>query len=160
MEKSYVVLQLITVTWHKSARQASKATLRNQLPEAFALPATISNPHGQIFIHRVTAKTNLGGIQQTSEWFERIGLPHIGNADLEINSDKLIVLLRPDLKWTELPRPRMTLGIREWGRFKIQEGRATSGFSQIIGNVGFFDELNPSLFTAKSPQLQHEIQRD
>lgn len=155
MESGVVMVQQIEVRWDKSSRRSSEAAQRNRLPTALPLPAEVLKPRGQTFVHTVSFDP-LGKSVERVEQYERAQLANIREAELEVDGERLTVLLRPDLKWTDIPRPRLTLPLGKWGRLTRRAGSATSGYRQVTFNFGYFLQADPMVFLRQEPMVERE----
>lgn len=159
MIEGIVVVQLIEMTWDKTQRQAQRATRRNQLPDALPLVSFRREPETEIIVHGVHIDRNRTRIE-TMFQYHRPGLANVQHVELNVEDNVLHVLGRPDLKWTEVPRPQLTIATGQWGRVIVEEGGATSGYRKITHNIGYFEVVDPLVFVTQPPvREQHDSHR-
>lgn len=150
MADGIVVVQLIEVTWNKIQRHAQAATHRNQLPDAFPLPSCQHKADMEILVHHVQIDQR-GARTETMTQFERLGLANLRHIELNLAGKVLHVLCRPDLKWTELARPRLAVTYSQWGKVIVEEGSAAAGYRKITHNISFSEAITPLIFLNQPP---------
>ncbi|THF88058.1 hypothetical protein E7T09_02230 [Deinococcus sp. KSM4-11] len=148
MADGIVVAQLIEVTWDKAQRHALRATRRNQLPDSLPLLSFQRETEAEIVVHSVHIDRNGTGTETMSQ-YHRPGLANLQHVELNVEDNVLHVLCRPDLKWTEIPRPQLTIATGQWGRVIVEEGGATAGYRKITHNIGYFEVIDPLVFATQ-----------
>ena len=157
-----LIVQRITTDWTKASRGGDAASIRNSVPEAFALP-TIPDCDCDYIFHEIHARENEGFTCRDTLIESRLsGHLHIGPFFIHIAHDHIST--RFVWSWHECgapERPSQTLfklNEGQWGQFKCNGrfgAQSTTGrewgYRKSVFNVAFLRSFNSEVFVNSDP---------